>query len=194
MINHFMNRLIAVQRAPNPFLAFREELCNATIGYANLRVLSITPEEKAETFGHIRYISGELSPYIRRAADFNKDIARIIWEHPQSTDSDLIVLTNLHAVAYHYCLTGWNVVRAATKIDPPVSDPDKEWFGPFLRSMLIFGEEMARDKLGLPSLFTKDDKIMPLRHSTFMAPVVNGEANPLMDWELHYGIKHCDNS
>jgi hypothetical protein len=192
IVKQFSNRLIAIDKAPNPFLTFREELCNAAIWYADLQVLSLTPEEKAETFSHVRYISGELSPYIREAADFNKEVARIIWEHPECTDDELIVFANLSGAIYLYYLNGWNLVRVATKIDPAYS-ADKDWFGPFVTSMLISSEDNARQKLGLPSLFT-DGSTAPLPHASFMSIVANGEANPLFEWERSYGRKHREES
>jgi hypothetical protein len=179
IVQQFSNRLIAIDRAPNPFLTFREELCNAAIAYADLQVLCLTPQEKAETLGGVRYISGELSRYIRQTADFNKDVARIIWEHPQCTDDELIVFANCYCAVFLYYLNGWNLVRVATKIDPAYS-ADKDWFRPFLTSMLISSEHNARQKLGLPSLFT--DGVAPLRHASFMGGVTKGQTNPLFEW------------
>jgi hypothetical protein len=183
----FSIRLFAIARAPNPFLTFREELCNAAIAYADLQVLSLTPQEKAETFSAVRYISGELSRYIRQAADFNKEVARIIWEHPECTDDELIVFANVRCAVFLYHLNGWNLVRVATKIDPAHS-ADKDWFSPFVTSMLISSEHGARQKLGLPSLFT--DGVAPLRHASFMVDVAKGQTNPLFEWERSYRRKH----
>ena len=151
----------------------------------------LTPQEKAEIFSDVRYISGELSRYIRQAADFNEEVARIIWEHPECTDDELIVFANLSCAFYLYDLHGWNLVRVATKIDPAYS-ADKDWFRPFVRSMLISSENDARQKLGLPSLFT--DSIAPLRHATFMVGVAKGQANPLFEWERSYRRKHREES
>jgi len=187
MVEQFTGHLFAIDKAANPLLTFREELCNAAIAYADLQVLSLTPEEKAETFSDTRYVSGELSGYIRRAADFNKEIARIIWEHPQCTDDELIGLANVNCAVFLYYLNGWNLVRTATKIDP-VRNPDNDWFRPFVRSMLIASEDNARKKLGLQSLLP--DGTAALRHSSFMFNVSNGEANPLFEWEHSFGRKH----
>jgi hypothetical protein len=187
IVEQFTNQLLAIDRAPNPFLTFREELCNAVIAYADLQVLSLTPQEKAESFGEVRYISGELSRYIRQAADFNEDVARIIREHPQCTDDELIIFANVNCAVLHYYFSGWNLVRVATKIDPALS-ADKDWFHPFVTSMLISSEHNARKKLGLPSLFTDD--VAPLRHASFMFGVAKGQANPLFEWEHSYRTKH----
>jgi hypothetical protein len=190
MVEQFSNSLIAIGKAPNPFQAFREQLCNAAIAYADVQVLSLTPEEKSETYGDVRYISGELSRHIRRCADFNNEIARIIWEHPQCKDDELIVFTNVSCAVFSYYLNGWNLVRVATKLDPPAPSADKDWFRPFITSMMIFSEHTARQKLGLPSLCA--DEIAPLRHSSFMVGVARGEANPLFEWERSYGRKHSE--
>jgi hypothetical protein len=140
----------------------------------------------------MRYISGELSQYIWQCADFNDDIARIIWEHPQCTDDELLSFANVNCAVLLYYLNGWNLVRVATKIDPPAQSADKDWFRPFIRSMLIYSEDTARKKLGLPRLCMDD--IAPLRHSSFMIHVASGEANPLFEWERHYERKHNDES
>lgn len=181
MVERFSNDLIAIGKAPNPFLAFREQLCNAAIAYANVQVLSLTPEEKSETYGDVRYISGELSRHIRRCADFNDEIARIVWEHPQCTDNELIVFTNVSCAVFLYYLNGWNLVRVATKLDTTAPRDDKDWFRPFIKSMLIYSEHTARQKLGLRSLCA--DEIAPLRHSSFMVGVASGQTNPLFEWE-----------
>jgi hypothetical protein len=191
LVEQFSIRLFAIDRSPNPFLTFREELCGAAVAYAELQVLSLTPQEKAETFGDDRYISGELSRYIRQAADFNEDVARIIWEHPECTDDELITLADVRCAVFLYYLNGWNLVRVATKIDPAHS-ADKDWFRPFVTSMLISSEHNARKKLGLPSLFIDD--IAPLRHASFMSGVANGQANPLFEWEHSYRRKHREES
>lgn len=190
MVEQFMNRLIAIEKAPNPFLAFREELGNTAIAYADLQVLCLTPEEKAETFGEIRYISGELSSYIRQCAKFNQDVARIIWEQSRCTDDELFHFTKVNGAVLLYYLNGLNLVRVATKIDPPAHSAGKDWFQPFIRSMLISAEHAARQKLGLPTLCADD--IAPLRHSSFVAIVARGAANPLFEWERGYGRKHSE--
>ena len=191
IVEQFSSQLIAVDRAPNPFLTFREELCNAAIAYADLQVLSLTAQEKAETFSDVRYISGELSCYIRQAADFNEEVARIIGEHPECTDDELIVFANYYCAVFLYYLNGWNLVRVATKIDPADS-AHKDWFRPFVTSMLILSEYKARKKLGLPQLYS--DGLTPIRHGTFLSIVANGTANPLFEWERTCKRKHREES
>ena len=141
-------------------------------------------------FADVRYISAMLSGYLRQAADFNKEVARLIWEHPQCTHDELITLVNVSADIYLYYLNGWNLIRTTTKIDQ-VSNFERDWFRPFVTSTLISSEHFAREKLGLPSLFN-DGSTVPLLHASFMAIVANGEANPLFEWERSYGRKHRD--
>jgi hypothetical protein len=64
----------------------------------------------------------------------------------------------------------------------------KDWFRPFVRSMLIWHEHLIREKLGLPDLMP--DFILPLQHSTFFNIVHNGHQHPLYEFERHYGISH----
>src|SRR5262249_53450648 len=155
-----------------PFLVFRKELCTAATSYADLQVLCLTPEEKSANFGGMRYISGELSRYIRKSADFNKEIATILLDHQQCSEGDLMALTKVECAILLYYLEGLNLVRTATKIDPPAQNTNNDWFRPFIRSMLIFSEDAARQKLGLPRLCY--NSIAALRHGSFMADVASG--------------------
>lgn len=107
------------------------------------------------------------------------------------TDDELIVFANVSCAVFLYHLNGWNLVRVATKIDPAHS-ADKDWFSSFVTSMLISSEHDARQKLGLPSLFT--DGVAPLRHASFMVGVAKGQTNPLFEWERSYRRKHREES
>ena len=95
----------------------------------------------------------------------------------------------MNCAVFLYYLNGWNIVRTATKLDPAYR-ADKDWFRPFVTSMLISSEHNARRELGVPSLFT--DGTASLRHASFMAGVARGEPNPLFEWEQHYRRKHQD--
>jgi len=172
IVEQFSKRLIALDNAPNPFMTFRKELCNAATSYANLQVFCLTPEEKSTMFGDMRYISGELSRYIRQCIDFNHEIAKIIRDQQQCNDDELITFTKANCAALLYYLEGWNLLRLATQIDPIVQSADKDWFRPFIRSMLIFSEDFARQKLGLPRLCP--DRLAALRHHCFMMDVESG--------------------
>ena len=192
IVEQFSKRLIAIDNAPNAFMTFREELCNAATSYANLQVLCLTPEEKSATFGNMRYISGELSRYIRQCADFNNEIAKIIRDHQQCNNDELITFTKANCAVLLYYLEGWNLVRVAARIEPLVLSADKDWFRPFIRSTLIFSEDIARQKLGLPRLCP--DRLAALRHHCFMMDVESGKANPLLEWEQFFGRKHVEDS
>ena len=189
LIGEFYQRIFAFPSAPNPFLAFREDIANVVTGYASLQVLCLKPEEKAQSYySHARYISGDLHPHIRACATHNDELKEILWRNPQFTDEDIISATNVRCAAYLYAANGLNILRSEFGES---LDKGRDWFRPFIVSAMIFQEETYRKKIGLPSLLPRSDDIAALEHSTFFAGVVEGERNPLYGWETHYGRVHA---
>ena len=65
---------------------------------------------------------------------------------------------------------------------------NKDWFRPFVRSMLIWHEHLIRQKIGLPNLMP--NYILSIQHSTFFNIVRDGHEHPLYEFEHHYGVRH----
>ena len=80
-----------------------------------------------------------------------------------------------------YYVNGLNIIRR----DFGDFDDVKDWLQPFMKSMLIWDEDIWRGKMDLPSLLP--NSLDALEHSTFMNMVVNGFKNPYFEWEKAYG-------
>ena len=187
LINEFIAEVITVSANSNPFLASRQKLCDYAIYYANLQVLCLKPEEKTDLFyGQSRFISGELHKHLRDLAKYNKDLEERLWEFPGKTDEQLITFLNLRCAGILYFLNGWELLRK--EFEQVTTVPEKDWFRPFLISMMIFSENTYRQNIGLPLLST--DPLFALRHSSFMNIVRSGGKNPLYEWESHFKLVH----
>jgi hypothetical protein len=190
-INAFYEKVFSLPTFANPFLKFREELANAVVGFADLQVLCLTQEEKAQSpWSGAKYISGELHRYIRACCPHQEEMKRILWEHPDLTDEELVEAANTRSALWLYLANGFNMVRAEFN-ETIVKGHD--WYRPFVASAMIFAENTYRSKIGLPSLIRPENCPLELEHSTFMGFVVEGVPNPLYSWEDHYKKVHSEN-
>ena len=188
LIGDFHLQVFGFAAQPNPHLKFREHLASCVIGYASIQVLCLKPEEKAESFySGAQYISADLHRHIRACAQHHDELKRIVWEHPDFTDEELIANANARASVWLYYANGLNIVRS--EFGEQVIK-GRDWYRPSVVSAMIFEEETYRQKIGLPSL--APDTLLPLEHSTFMTGVAGGDRNPLYEWETHYERKHPD--
>ena len=181
IIADFCEKVFSIDQAENPFLKLRELLTNYVLAFTRLQVHCLTKEEKAGQFyADCPYISGELHHHIRALADHNEELKRLKWEHENLTDVELVGFCNARSAVFLYCVNGLNIVR----IMRGDKDSPKDWFRPFLRSMLIWDEDTCRGQIGLPSLLP--GSMDALEHSTFMNMVVDVYQNPLYEWEKAY--------
>jgi hypothetical protein len=191
-IQQFLQNVSAIMTSQNPFLAFREQLGASVTGYAELQVLCLKPHEKADVHDS-PYISGELYPYIRQCKDHVEWIDRLLWEQPTINDDDLIATLNARCVLILYHSNGPNILRGLFE-HRSLDDP-KDWFKPFVRSMLISAENTHRQNLKLPSMLGGEElqaSIRALKHATFLNGVVDGAEQPLFAWERHYNLVHSE--
>jgi hypothetical protein len=190
LIAEFHQQIFLLPSDPNPFLKFREHLTNSVIGYASLQVLCLKPVEKKQSFySNAHYISAELHEHIRACAEHNAELKQLLWENPEMSDGDLVDAANTRSTLWLYYANGLNLVRSEfgeTLIK------GKDWFRPYVASAMVFEEETYRRKIGMPSLMSHGDELLPLEHSTFMTWVVEGEQNPLYAWESHFDRIHSD--
>ena len=188
-IGAFYEKVFSLLNQDNAHVKFREELASAVIAYAQLQVLCLKPEEKADLFyADAKYVSGELFRHIRACCAHNEDMGKLLWEVPDMSDEDLVAVANTRSLVWMYQAYGWNLVRSAFH-ERVV--PGKDWFNPFVLSMMIFAEDRYRADVGLPSLFAADD-FGAIEHSTFMNLVVNCAEHPLYEWEKNYRKKHAE--
>jgi hypothetical protein len=178
IVTDFYQQIFNFAQVENPFLAMRESLASYVIGYAGFKVLSLTEEDKSDSFfSDCPYISGELYKHIDKVTDYNDTLSELKWKHPNISKEELMSFCITRCVVYLYYINGINYVRG--EFDD--IDSDKDWLHPFVKSMLICEENQARGKLGLPSLLP--DSLDALRHSTFLNLVTAGCKNPFFEWE-----------
>ena len=178
-----------IAQAPNPFIKLREDSAATTYAYAELQVLCLVPEERPDLdYGTSPYISGTLSHYIHRCAQYHTELKELVWKEPNITTEGLIGYCRFRCATLLYFLNGFNLVRMEFKDFK--STPGKDWLRPFTTSMLISCEDYYRQKLGLPSLLRNE--LDGLMHSTFMNSVTHGNKNPLFEWEAHYQLVHAE--
>ena len=184
IIGDFYQSILAISQTDNPFLAMREKLAAYVSGFSALQVLCLTEEEKQVGFyADCPYISGELCRHIDKTVEHVEQLRELKWKHPDISNSELISFCNSRCVVYLYYLNGFNLVRG--EFDD--IDSDKDWLQPFVKSMLIWEEDLLRGKIGMKSLLPGD--LDGLKHSTFFNAVVNGHKNPFFVWETGWTEK-----
>jgi hypothetical protein len=181
----FHARCWAIDKEPDPFMAFREQIAEAGLAWANLDVLTRKPNELEGMFVS-PYISGELHTRIRDAAKHDDWIASVCARPEAKTDDEAVyAAVQGQTVINLYWLNGFNLLRA--KYEPWSVEHKPNWFRPFCQSMLLWAEYFHRDKLGMPLLCSD---LFALEHSTFANFVRSGERQPLAAWEAHYKRTH----
>jgi hypothetical protein len=187
-INDFATRILQISASSNPFLKLREELAGLVYAYAELQVLCLMPADIPDLYGASPYISGELNHYILKCAEHIKELKEVVWNDPSITREGLTSYCNLQCALFLYFVNGVNLMRV--EIGDYNDVPEKDWLHPFITSMLIYCEDTYRQKIGLPSLLPN----LPdgLIHSTFMNIVLNGDKNPLFEWETSFRLRHSD--
>ncbi len=168
----------------NPFITLRQKIASITIEFADYQVLCLTESEKTAAFySDCDFISGDLYKYIDRCIEYRNELKEIKWKYPNTSNDELISFCNSFCLIYLYYIDGLNAVRVST------GDVDnvKDWYKPFLKSMLIWSEDSIRSKIGLPSLCK--DGLEVIKYSTFMNLVLDGHKNPYFEWDNIYKIK-----
>ena len=181
-----IERILGVVQSTNPGAELRVELAAMTSCYAQFAVLL---EGQLPQNLRSRYVSNELHCKIRACAPHNKEVAEEAWRNPNATDAELLGFTNTRSVYYNFVLNGLNILRV--DFGDAAQGSERDWLQPFVKSMLIWHEDIYRSKIDLPRL--ADEKIMfnALAHSNFFGLVHNGARNPLFEWESAHG-SHAD--
>lgn len=181
IVGDFYQKLFDLSNAENPFLAIRKALTECVLGVAELQVLCLTEEEKAQGFyRNCSYISGQLHYDIDKAVNHVEALRELKGQLPNLTNEELVSFCNLQCAIYLYHLNGLNYVR----VERNDTDEQSDWLRPFIESMMIWHEDMIREKMGLPSLLPNE--LDGFKHSTFMNGVVNGYKKPYYEWKKHF--------
>jgi hypothetical protein len=175
LINGMTQQLAGALQSPNPIMAIREGLIGFSYQYAQVHVLSLTEDEKSETFyAENPYITGQLHHRIDEAAEHVEELAQHKWE-AQASGQDLIDFANGRSIVYLYFMNAFNLARMEIG---DKSDPD--WFKPLVEADLVWVENTMREKLGLP--LSVKDKFEALAYSSMSNMVENGSSNPFYEW------------
>jgi hypothetical protein len=176
-----LERIFGVYNSPDSFAAMRLELAAMVSCHAELLVLLKGP---ISDWMQSRYFSVKLHSHIRACAPHCKELAEELWRTPNASDTDLYGYARERSIYYNYVLNGINLLRY--DFEDFAGEQDRDWLRPFVKSMLIWHEDLYRSKVALPTLF--DDKIIKaLPHSNFFNLVQGGVRNPLFEWELKFG-------
>jgi hypothetical protein len=186
----------AIFSSDDPFLECRQRLAGYVCNFADFNVLCLTSEELLQLdTGDVRrspYISGELHQFIRACSKHNEEligyISRSEQQHCSSTDKDLVLWARARSCAFRYYMNCMNIIR----LDVNDLPRERDWFRPFVRSMLIWKEDDYRSKIGLKTLLPAHPDALAWRHSTFLTCVGEGALDPLARWETAHELRHED--
>lgn len=176
-IDSFWQQLVECQAADNPALALREKLTSYTLSAAGLMILALTEDEKAVMeYGKSPYISGTLHHHVKEAVPFNDDLKACVFQLGEKSTEELVGIANSRGAMHLYFANGFNMARIA------IGDtrPPKDWYQPLMEAMLVWKEDVYREKLGLPRLTPAQLHAIP--YSRYVDLVVLGESNPFQSW------------
>jgi hypothetical protein len=178
LVGELFTQLSAIEASPDPRMTLRERLAEYVLMFAQLQLLCLTEDEKAEhIFKDSPYISGRIHHHIVQAAEHVEDAAQLVWgQDGKATTEELMNFANARSAMMLFYVNGLNLAR----IVAGDTDAAKDWFKPFVEAMLVWKEHVLRMELGLPALLS--DPRSGLSYSTFMNYVLNGEANPFFSW------------
>jgi hypothetical protein len=180
----FYKLVMGFYNAPNPILAMRINLSSYVYEYAGYAVLSLTEKELENNANNNIYsssfISGQLHLHIRKLSEHIDELKELIWKDPDITDSELIEFCNIRRLLLLFYVNGINLVRC----DLGDFDEEKDWFQPFIKSMLIWRESTFREEANLPAQLK--EKLDGLKYSSFLNMVENGHKNPFFEWQKEW--------
>jgi hypothetical protein len=137
-------------------------------------VLSLTEEDKQESYSQEEKISGELSTQLIHIAGKEAKLVEP-FENQQYTNEDLLEFCRTRRILLTYYVNGLNLVRM--KLNDYMQE---DWLNPFLTKMCIWQEDEIRINSNLPRLIKSDTE--SLLYSSFFNIVEKGYADPLSEW------------
>jgi len=177
LIGDFYGKIVSIGQADNAVMACRELLCEYVLSFAGLAVLCLKEEEKAaQVYASNPYISGTLWRHIEYAVAHNDEMAKLKWAHPESNAEELVAYANARSALMLYYANGLNMVR----IELGDTDPQKDWYRPFVEATMVVDEDRQREKLGLVRLCPGSVGSLP--YNLFLEFVINGSQNPFYEW------------
>ncbi len=131
------SEIASILHTENGFMVLREKLAALAYSYASLQVLSLKENEKNSPPKDGPYISGKLHHRITELVDFNDDLKKIVQNAGIDSADEIISICNARYVMKLLHLNSVNILRTVSK---DIAE-DRDWFRPFVKSMLIYQED-----------------------------------------------------
>jgi hypothetical protein len=178
LVGELFTQFSAIEASPDPRMTLRERLAEYVLLFAQLQMLCLTEDEKAEhIFKDSPYISGKIHHHIVQAAEHVEEAAQFVWgQDSKATAEELMNFANTRTAVMLFYANGLNLVR----ISAGDTDAAKDWFKPFVEAMVVWQEHVLRMELGLPALLS--DPLEGFIYGTFLDYVLDGDANPFFSW------------
>lgn len=177
LIADFYGKVVSIGQAPNPAMACRELLANHVLAFTSLAVICLKEDEKANQFYAANpFISGAIHHHALAAAENVEELAQFKWANEDVTAEEIVQYANSRSALMLYYANGFNMIR----IELGDTDPQKDWFKPFVEAMMVWEEDTQREKLGLPRLVP--GAIGALPYSVMLNFVADGIQHPFFQW------------
>lgn len=179
IVNDLRQRISDICASPARKDELRRHIAEYVVLYAALCVFALTEDEKAVMeYGRNPYISGQLHHHIRRAAELHDEMRGQVDRG--LGDNELVAFANTRAAIMLYYANALNMVRIRRR-DTALST---DWYRPFVEAMLVWEEDNARERLGLPRLVPGELHGLP--YYGFLEVVLAGEADPVSRWKAKF--------
>lgn len=181
-------KTISSIKKKNSLQHFRVSFTEAVLYYAELQVICLKEDEKPlMPFASEEKISGKLYKKIKECMPHTTQGKRFLLSKPKVSNQECLVYCNKLSLINLFYMNGLNSLRK--EIGDFSEDHNKDWFVPFVNSMLVYYEHVIREKLKLKSLFKKNEQISPLIISAFKNFVCDKvSVNPYSDWKIYYNL------
>jgi len=185
IVNDLRQRISEIWASPTGKQELRRLIAEYVLLYAALTVFALTEDEKVMMeYGRNPYISGQLHHHIRRAGELHDEMRGQVDRG--LSDHELVAFANTRAAIMLYYANALNMVR----IRRGDTLPRRDWYKPFVEAMLVWEEDNARERLGLPRLVPGELHGLP--YYGFLEVVLAGENDPVRRWQQKFPQLHLD--
>lgn len=183
IIDDLRKRISGIHGSLDGKAQLRRLIAEYVLLYAGLCVMSLTEDEKeVMEYGRNPYITGHLHHHVRQAARLNDEMRLPI--NTGLGDEALVAFANSRAAVMLYYANALNMVRVRRGDIGPTID----WYQPFVEAMLVWEEDNARERLGLPRVVP--GKLHGLPYYGYLEMVLAGEIDPVGCWKAKFPQLH----
>lgn len=183
IIDDLRYRISGIYRSSDSKEELRRLLAEYVLLYAGLCVLGLTEDEKAVMeYGGNPYITGQLHHHVRQAAELHDEMRSQLDRG--LSDEELVAFANKRAAVMLYYANALNMVRIRRGDTGPATD----WYRPFVEAMLVWEEDNARERLGLPRVVPGELHGLP--YYGFLEVVLTGDNDPVGHWKRKFPQLH----